>query len=182
MHILFICTLASRIWWFCGWLNLASCFKVPFNIKESIDAEPFDISLAKPLNESAITRQKKRISGETIIMGEKEFIGNHLDISKYKIIEIPFTELAKDIGNRIYSNVIAAAVLLELFKIDEKIPKQLLKERFASKGEEILNQNFQALKKGYEIADDLINKKGLKIQIKKDDKISKSFFIMEQKL
>ena len=99
------------------------------------------IDIFIPLNETAIKRQRKRITEDTIIIGEPKFIGTELDVKKHKIIEIPWTDMALELGNKVYTNTIAAGVLAELFQIDREIGKAYLKERFASKGNEIVQKN-----------------------------------------
>jgi len=131
------------------------------------------IDIFVPLNKTAIARQRKRITKDTIIIGEPEFIEDELDINEYKVIEIPWTKMAQEIGNRLYSNTIAAGVIAELFQIDKEVGKTYLRKRFASKGDEIIQKNFEAFEKGCEVADEIIKDKGLKINIKKNPKVSK---------
>ncbi|MFW9923391.1 MAG: 2-oxoacid:acceptor oxidoreductase subunit alpha [Candidatus Thorarchaeota archaeon] len=130
------------------------------------------IDIFIPLNKTAIARQRKRITEETIIIGEPEFIENELDTTKYKIIEIPWTQIAQEIGNKVYSNTIAAGVISELFNINKEIGLNYLKDRFSDKGEDIVQKNFEAFKKGCEIADEIIRDKDLKIKIKKNPQTS----------
>ena len=131
------------------------------------------IDIFIPLNKTAIARQRKRITADTIIIGEPENISNEIDISNHKVIEISWSKIAAEIGNKIYSNVIAAGLIAELFRLDREIGKKYLSDRFASKGEKVIENNFKAFNKGCEIADEIINEKGLKISIKKNPKIKK---------
>ncbi len=131
------------------------------------------IDIFIPLNKTAIARQRKRITSDTIIIGEPENISNEIDLAKHKVIEVSWSKIAEEIGNKIYSNVIAAGLIAELFNLDKEIGRKYLRDRFASKGEEIIENNFKAFNKGCEIADEIIKEKGLKIAIKKDPKNSK---------
>ncbi len=124
------------------------------------------IDIFIPLNETAISRLRNRISKETIIIGEPEFIEHEIDPSKYKVIEIPWTQIAQELGNQIYSNIIAAGVITELFNIDRLIGENYIKNRFATKGEDIFTKNIEAFNKGCEIANTLKEEKDFKIAIK----------------
>ncbi|NHJ40541.1 MAG: 2-oxoacid:acceptor oxidoreductase subunit alpha [Asgard group archaeon] len=135
------------------------------------------IDIFIPFNESAISRQRKRISKDTIIIGEPEFIGHEINVDEYKVIEISWTKMAQEIGNRIYSNTIAAGVIAELFNIDKEIGLKYLRDRFSLKSEEIINKNLEAYNKGCEIADEIISEKGLEINIKPNQKISKEIMV-----
>lgn len=131
------------------------------------------IDIFIPLNETAIPRQRSRITKETIIIGEPEIIEKDLDVDKFNVIKIEWTELAKEIGSKVYSNTIAAGLISKLFKVDIEIGKEYLRKRFGDKGEDVVEKNIQALNKGYELSEEIIKKKGLKIAIKQDPKISK---------
>ncbi|SIO40518.1 2-oxoacid:acceptor oxidoreductase subunit alpha [Halodesulfovibrio marinisediminis] len=79
--------------------------------------------------------------GGTIILSDK------LDSMNKQCVSIPFDRLA---SNPLYENVIALGVLCSLLGLDSALPEQLLKERFASKGEAVVKENIAALKGAYE--------------------------------
>ncbi len=86
---------------------------------------------------------ENRISSETVIMGIGDFSGVENEIE-----EIDFIKIAQDIGNRIFANTVAAGAVCGFFGINEEIPISQIKEFFARKGEEIVNKNIEAFKKG----------------------------------
>ncbi|MHA1220943.1 MAG: 2-oxoacid:acceptor oxidoreductase subunit alpha, partial [Candidatus Heimdallarchaeota archaeon] len=131
------------------------------------------IDIFIPLNKTAISRLRKRISKKTIIIGEPEFIVHELDPKEYKIIEVPWTAMAQEIGNKLYSNVIAAGVIAELFNLDKTLGEKYLHERFEKKGEKIILNNIDAYAKGCKFANKLKEEKGLKINFKSNSTISK---------
>jgi 2-oxoglutarate ferredoxin oxidoreductase subunit alpha len=135
------------------------------------------IDIFIPFNKNAISRQRKRITKDTIIIGEPEFIKHELNVDEYKVIEISWTKIAQDLGNRIYSNVIAAGLITELFNIDKEIGKKYLQNRFSRKGDEIVKKNFEAYDKGCKAADKIVREKELEINIKPDKKISKEIMV-----
>jgi len=114
------------------------------------------IDILIPLSEKAVPHLKERISPQTLIIGEKQFIDVLPDIISEKV-EIPFEELSKSIGGKIYANIIALGAIMRLFKADNKILHSLLAENFKSKGQEIVDNNIKAANKGYETAEELLN-------------------------
>ena len=126
-----------------------------------VSAPLHHIDILIPLDEFAIPHLKERINNNTIILGDKEKISPEREIT-----DIPFTKVAQEIGNPIYANIIAVGIITAIFKIDPKIPLEYTRKRFFSKGEKIIQGNVKAIKKGYEIATDLvINKNISKLQI-----------------
>ena len=55
------------------------------------------IDIFIPFNKTAISRQRKRITKDTIIIGEPEFINHELNVDEYKVIEISWTKMAQDL-------------------------------------------------------------------------------------
>jgi 2-oxoglutarate ferredoxin oxidoreductase subunit alpha len=128
------------------------------------------IDIFIPLDKSAIPRQKKRLSESTLIIGEEENVTGVLE-NKHccEIIEIPFTEYAKEIGSKIYANVIAAGVIIRMFKVNKDIAEEYLRKRFSDKGENVLTENFEALRKGFEIAEGLLENDDYNITLAKNE-------------
>ncbi|TET28623.1 MAG: 2-oxoacid:acceptor oxidoreductase subunit alpha [Candidatus Heimdallarchaeota archaeon] len=135
------------------------------------------IDIFIPFNKTAISRQRKRITKDTLIIGEPENILHELDTDEYNVIEISWTKIAEEIGNRIYSNTIAAGVITEFFKVDKEFGRKYLRERFARKGDEIINKNIEAFQKGSEVAEEIIKSKGLEINIKPNQEIAKEIMV-----
>lgn len=89
------------------------------------------VDLFIPLDKNAVEHLGKRINDETIIIGEQ--IG----------------EIAKKIGNPIYSNVVAVGMISGLFKIEIKVLQDTVRAHFSKKSEEIIDHNLAAVKEGY---------------------------------
>ena len=114
------------------------------------------IDILIPLDKSALPHLRNRIGKDTIILGEKEKV-----LPEREIIDIPFTRIAKEIGSPIFSNVVAVGLIASLFKVDQQIPLKYTKKRFFAKGEKIVQGNMTAIKRGYELASDLIKKESV---------------------
>ncbi|MCK5185163.1 MAG: 2-oxoacid:acceptor oxidoreductase family protein, partial [Candidatus Heimdallarchaeota archaeon] len=135
------------------------------------------IDIFIPFNKTAISRQRKRITKDTLIIGEPENILHELDAKEYNIVEISWTKIAEEIGHRIYSNTIAAGVITKLFNIDDKLGKKYLRDRFANKSDEIVKKNIEAFLKGNEIANEIAKSKGIEIKIKPKKKTEKEIMV-----
>jgi 2-oxoglutarate ferredoxin oxidoreductase subunit alpha len=65
------------------------------------------IDLLIALNKGAIQHVQTRMSPQTLILGEKDVIGDDISRGHYRFFDMPFTTIATEIGNKIYSNVVA---------------------------------------------------------------------------
>ena len=125
------------------------------------------IDILVSFSKCAIPHLRKRISPKTMIVGEKENIERE-DYEKYRIWEAPFSKIAAEIGSKIYTNTIAVGVIAGLLRIESEIIEDFLKERFSRKGEEVIQKNIEAIRKGYEIGNGFIKAGGFNIEIEKD--------------
>ncbi len=129
------------------------------------------IDILIPLSKGALEHVKKRVSTETIILGEREIIGNKFDSHGFEVIDIPFSEIASEVGSRIYSNTVAVGVVSGIFKVEMEILRNFLKNFFSTKGEDIIRKNIEALEKGYEISRDLLSSAKIEVEIQKNRQI-----------
>jgi len=118
---------------------------------KSVDAFVDRIDILVPLNKGAIPHLGKRIDPETLILGEKDVCADELT-AENRLLDIPFTKIASDIGDKVYSNTVAVGALICVMsvKIEEAI--DCLKRFFEGKSHEVLEKNIEALKKGYDEA------------------------------
>lgn len=86
-----------------------------------------------------------RITDETILLGEREKVCG----TSCRVIDIPFTRFANELGNPLYTSTVAVGVALGILGADQGVFAEYLKEHFARKGEEVVKKNLEAAQKGY---------------------------------
>jgi 2-oxoglutarate ferredoxin oxidoreductase subunit alpha len=105
-----------------------------------------------PLSETAIPHLEKhsRLSDDTLVIGEDELVGARAKKNPETTAVIRFTEIAKEVGGKIYSNTVAAGAILALFDVEDETVSEYLTGRFGSKGEKVVEQNKEAYHRGVE--------------------------------
>ncbi len=109
------------------------------------------IDILVPLSKGAIRHLEKRINPETLILGEKNVCADEL-LDKARLLDIPFTKIASDIGNKVYLNTVAVGALLSFVSIKPKEVIDCLNRFFEGKPSEVVEKNIEAIEKGYEEA------------------------------
>lgn len=71
------------------------------------------------------------------------------------IVMVPFNDLARKSGGKIYSNTVAAGVCLALLGAPFSLCKTVLEKQFTEKGPDILKNNFLAAELGYQAVKDV---------------------------
>jgi 2-oxoglutarate/2-oxoacid ferredoxin oxidoreductase subunit alpha len=125
-----------------------------------------DILIA--LDKGAVKHVEKRISPQTILLSEKENLDADFDIERCRFINVPFTKIATDIGSKIYSNIVAVGMIAGLFEIAPKFVTDYIARFFAAKSQEIVQQNIEAVKAGYERGVSLAESAKIKFHIDTD--------------
>jgi len=131
---------------------------------EPVRANIDRIDILIPLSRSVAKHVKKRVTKNTIAIGEKE---NIKIIRNCKSIIIPFSQLAKEIGNIVFSNIIAVGILSSICKIDKKIVIDQIEKYFIKKKKNLVEKNILSAEKGYESGENLIEKGKICINISK---------------
>lgn len=107
------------------------------------------IDILVSLNKGGVKHLQERISSETIILGEKEIFADEVQ-EEIRFIDVPFTKIASDVGNKIYSNTVAVGALTGLLGLKPKTTLNSVRQFFSEKSDEIINKNLEAAEKGYE--------------------------------
>jgi len=122
---------------------------------EPVSAYIHRIDILIPLSTDAMNHLGDRISKNTIIIGEKKNIKNQ---KTHTVIQIPFSEYAIEIGGLVFANTIAVGLLSALCKIDKNIMTTQVEHFFSKKKKALVQNNIIAIKKGYDIGNDLVKK------------------------
>ncbi|MHC4691138.1 MAG: 2-oxoacid:acceptor oxidoreductase subunit alpha [Planctomycetota bacterium] len=134
----------------------------------SVRASVNRIDILVPLDQGAIRHVEKRISPQTIILAEKETVGDDFDQTSHKFTDVPFTKTASDIGNKIYSNVVAVGTIAGLLGVELQTISEYVKQFFSAKSEDVVRQNLAAAKEGFKLGSGLINSSKINIDICND--------------
>jgi 2-oxoglutarate ferredoxin oxidoreductase subunit alpha len=129
------------------------------------------IDILVPLDKKAVGHLAGRITPQTVILADTADLGDGFDQSKWNCLDVGFTKIAADIGNKIYSNIVAVGTIAALFKVGDELISNCIRQRFASKSDKIVNENIQAARQGYEIGCELADSGKINIDIKPDSAV-----------
>jgi len=140
---------------------------------KNIKSMKYKIDLLIPLDINAIDHVADRLSESTIILGDKDVLKS----TKHEIIDIPLLKTAKEIGSKIYENIVACGAILALFNSDLVLLNEFITHKFEKKGKDIVNNNIEAAKKGYELGKKLYDDSLVRINIKINPEIKNDYFL-----
>lgn len=131
------------------------------------------------LSSGAIKHLEDKISPDTFIIGDPEHFKSikenntqefqHRDHpgvnEQYHFLEIPLIQTAQEMGGLIFANVVAAGILSCILNVPKKMFNRIIHDIFARKGDEILQKDLKAGKKGYDLGRELMDSESGKIQL-----------------
>ncbi|TFG83781.1 MAG: 2-oxoacid:acceptor oxidoreductase subunit alpha, partial [Erysipelotrichales bacterium] len=119
---------------------------------QPIDALRYTIDALLLFNNHSLDRLRPRLTPDSIIYGEAGFISDE-DQRHLTFREIPFSEMAKQSGNRLYINTVMFGFIAGMLDIDVENAKDQIKIRFKKLDEEIVLGNLKAFDLGYTAGD-----------------------------
>ncbi|MEA4876462.1 MAG: 2-oxoacid:acceptor oxidoreductase subunit alpha [Aminobacterium sp.] len=119
----------------------------PWPIRAFVDR----IDIAVPLSLGVRDNILRRISKETVVICDQEDLGGEIEKFRGSILNVNINEVAREIGGKVFSNFIAAGVILGLIGGGMESAKAFCDEKFSGKKEKLAEQNKVALERGYVI-------------------------------
>jgi len=111
-----------------------------------------------PLDRDAFEHCRRRISRDTIILGEQKVLSPDENRSLGRFQDIPLSRLAKDAGGAIYTNIVVVGSIAALCGIDESVVQSCVKDAFQKRDKKIVDGNLSAAGLGYEAGTGLPHK------------------------
>jgi 2-oxoglutarate ferredoxin oxidoreductase subunit alpha len=139
-------------------------------------AAPVDrIDFLVPFGPGSVRHVEKRISSETVVLGERKLFAD--EYQGERGIDLPFSEMAQEVGGRIYTNTIAVGLLAGLLKVDRDVLGRYLRSHFSGKDEGTIQKNIDAARKGTELSDRLLREGRFQIDLPQDNKIKDEILV-----
>lgn len=110
------------------------------------------IDILVAFNDGAIEHLGSRISRDTIVYGDKSILGENLEEPKFRFSEMSFSEMAEEIGDKIYSNSVAVGMLAGLFTVPWELVAGYVRKYFSPKSQEVIEKNIRAAEVGHGIS------------------------------
>lgn len=102
------------------------------------------IDLLIPLSPEALRHLAGRMGPDTIVVGEREAIG------QAGMLDVPFTRLALSLGSAVYANTVAVGAICAFLDMDPAACAEQVRDFFSRKGGEVAGKNAEAFRIGYD--------------------------------
>ncbi|MFZ2654842.1 MAG: 2-oxoacid:acceptor oxidoreductase subunit alpha [Victivallales bacterium] len=106
------------------------------------------IDILVPLDKGGISHVSCMLTSQTIVLGEKDICGGEIP-EGVSLVDVPFSKIAAETGNKVYSNTVAVGALLCLLGLELEPNLHYIGEFFSGKSEDVVKKNLEAAGKGY---------------------------------
>lgn len=93
---------------------------------------------------------REMVAGGVVIYDTSMFTATKPDDRDVHLCGVPLTDIAKEAGNAIMKNLVAIGVSAAIHHLDPESFAPVVEEKFGKKGEQVVAQNMDALKRGYQ--------------------------------
>ncbi|MFH1780229.1 MAG: 2-oxoacid:acceptor oxidoreductase subunit alpha [Candidatus Micrarchaeota archaeon] len=124
-----------------------------------------------------LEHEKELTEGGAILFDNKtvNITQEELTRKDVRLLSVPFLEIASKNGGAIMLNTVALGASLAVFGMKLDSLNEIIEKAFATKGEQVINQNKACAKEGYDYLANLLKEKPFKINVKPVKKREKMF-------
>jgi len=115
-----------------------------------VHAPHHKVHLLVALNQETYALHKKELDSDGFAVMDKQE-----EPVEENILTVPFGDLAKEAGGKLFLNTVAAGVCLALLGAPLKLCKSVLAKQFGGKGPDVLEKNYRAVELGYKAVKDV---------------------------
>lgn len=140
------------------------------SLKIATYVERMDIFI--PLDSGAVAHCEKRISPDTLILGEKTSLP-----STHPVVDVPFLQTAVEAGGKVYASSVAVGAVCALLNVPLELVTTYLTQHFGSKKPGIAEKNAEAGRRGFGLGEALVKKGIISVSITKDPIVKDELFM-----
>ncbi len=129
------------------------------------------------LNKGAVEHVARRIAPETIVLAERQTIGDTPALEGCTLLEVPFEKIASDLGNKIYSNIVAVGAIAGLVGLDLDHMRSYVKRYFSGKSEDVVANNVKAAEAGYGAMEQMSLPAGFPLETETSDRVREDLLL-----
>ncbi|HDR7791509.1 TPA: 2-oxoacid:acceptor oxidoreductase subunit alpha [Bacillus luti] len=112
-----------------------------------------------------------------IVVADAKFNPTIPDNADVNLYVIPFTDIASELGTSLMKNMVAVGASSAVLGLDETAYLEVVEEIFGRKGEQVVQKNMEAIKRGSQYMKELLGEKVNMMQLEKADGKKRMFMI-----
>lgn len=144
---------------------------------QSIRSISDDLDILVAFDQETIDLNAHELNDNGIIIGDSKFKPSKPESCNAVLYSVPFTEIAKELGNSLMKNMVAIGASSALLGLRAEDFKQVVEEIFSNKGKQIVENNLEAIRAGARYLVETFGKELKTFQLAEADGKARMFMI-----
>lgn len=140
--------------------------------QDPLGANLRDIDLFISLTDEAVAHVSDRLTEESICIGE-----NASAAERGRSYPMSAESMAKEIGGAKFASVLASGVACELLGIEEEQAEAGIRSGFSRAGEEVIEKNLQAYRRGMQEAEEIRRRLGFRMSMDSSEEAKRAMYL-----
>jgi 2-oxoglutarate ferredoxin oxidoreductase subunit alpha len=136
-----------------------------------VDAFDDGIDILIALDGQSLEHLHQRVTPETLV------IGNKATLADDRVVDIAFTGIAAQAGNKLYANSVAVGLISGMLNLNLQTVTDQVRQHFKAKTVEVQDGNCSAARLGYDLGRGLIAQEAASIAIARDPSIAREIVL-----
>ncbi|MBO8177193.1 MAG: 2-oxoacid:acceptor oxidoreductase subunit alpha [Bacillus sp. (in: Bacteria)] len=115
-----------------------------------------DLDILVAFDQETIDVNYKELHDKGIIIADAKFNPEKPEDTNVRLFSVPFTEIATELGTSLMKNMVAIGATCAVLNLKIDHFKDVVQEIFGRKGDQVVQKNMEAIKKGFETMKELI--------------------------
>jgi 2-oxoglutarate/2-oxoacid ferredoxin oxidoreductase subunit alpha len=115
-----------------------------------------DLDILVAFDQETIDVNYKELHDKGIIIADAKFNPEKPEDTSVRLFSVPFTEIATELGTSLMKNMVAIGATCAVLNLKIDHFKDVVQEIFGRKGDQVVQKNMEAIKKGFETMKELI--------------------------
>lgn len=109
-----------------------------------------DLDILVAFDQETIDVNYKELHDNGIIMADAKFSPKQPEDTKAVLYEVPFTEIATELGTSLMKNMVAVGATCAVLDLNINAFEEVVQEIFGRKGQKVVDKNMEAIKAGFD--------------------------------
>ncbi|WP_102692594.1 2-oxoacid:acceptor oxidoreductase subunit alpha [Rummeliibacillus pycnus] len=153
------------------------------NVRTStVHTIPDDLNILVAFDQETIEVNYKELTKDGVILADAKFKPVKPEDCLAELYVVPFTEIATELGTSLMKNMVAIGATAALMNLNDEVFQSVVNEIFGRKGEAVVQKNMEAIAKGHEMMNELLQDQVGKFELEPGDGKHRLFMIGNEAL
>lgn len=135
-----------------------------------------DLDILVAFDQETVNLNYKELHDKGVILADSKFGPKQPEDTKAAMYEVPFTEIATELGTSLMKNMVAVGATCAVMDLDINAFREVVQEIFGKKGQQVVDKNMEAIKAGFDFMKEKLDESAL-MRLRKADGKKRLFMI-----